>query len=580
MTKKSVGNFILVLHTHLPYVLHHGQWPHGMEWLYEAASETYIPLLNALNALQNEGRRPRLTISMTPVITEQLASEAFKKEFVAFLYDEIDRARTDMVSFEKSPTEKKLVPLAEYWLDFYQNTLKDFTLTYRHDLIGAFRTLQDQGVLDIITCGATHGYFPLLGTDANIHAQIRMAVVTHEKYFGRKPRGIWLPECAYRPRYVWTPPVASALGSEPRLRKGIEEILDANSLEYFIVDSSLVEPGRAVPMYMGRFENLRKLMMRLASENRPIPKADFLQSVYDVYKTKSSYDAPGNPVSIFARDMETSMQVWSSEQGYPGGEWYLDFHKKHEQSGHRYWRVTSLEADLGLKAPYEPQKIQSAIADDAQHFVQAVRQALTRFKTKHGYEGTLTAPFDSELFGHWWFEGPGFLKTIFELMDDDPAIQTMHCAESLDQNPPEKIIAIPEGSWGAGGNHYVWFNHEVDWMWPFIYNDEAAMRDHVQRWNNNTDPEWTAIIKQMARELFLLESSDWPFLISTQSAIDYATERFMEHHTAFEKLARLSEYHCNGSALHPDDRAWLREITSQDHIFDDALIDPNWFLND
>ncbi|HNL27873.1 MAG TPA: DUF1957 domain-containing protein, partial [bacterium] len=137
MTKKSVGNFILVLHTHLPYVLHHGQWPHGMEWLYEAASETYIPLLNALNALQNEGRRPRLTISMTPVITEQLASETFKKEFVAFLYDEIERARTDMASFEKSPTEKKLVPLAEYWLDFYQNTLKDFTLTYRHDLVGA-----------------------------------------------------------------------------------------------------------------------------------------------------------------------------------------------------------------------------------------------------------------------------------------------------------------------------------------------------------------------------------------------------------------------------------------------------------
>ncbi len=578
MNKKSLGNFVLVLHSHLPFVIHHGNWPHGMEWLFEAASETYIPLLNALFDLRAEDKKPKLTISITPVLAEQLSHPIFIEEFEKFLDDEIERAIQDIVSFSENEKEKPMLPLADFWLKFYRNIKSDFVKKYDRDLIGAFRKLQDEGCLDIITCGATHGYFPLLGLDSSIQAQVKMAVRTHQKYFGKKPRGIWLPECAYRPRYAWKPIVPSTLGMQPQMRKGVEEILDENGLQYFIVDSSLVEGGKAViGMYMGRFEKLRQLMNQFQKED-PLHTFDESNSVYEVYGTRSSGDVPSKPVAIFARDVETSMQVWSSEQGYPGGEWYLDFHKKHHQSGHRYWRVTSINADMGMKVPYRPERIEAALNEDADHFVDSIKSALKKFMTSHGYEGTLTAPFDSELFGHWWFEGPAFLKKVFERLCDDPEINVTHCAEMMDTHPPERVISIPEGSWGAGGTHYVWMNLDVAWMWEWIYNDEAAMRDTVKTWNRSGDAEWTGVVKQMARELFLLQASDWQFLISTQSAGDYASRRFTEHHRHFEKLARWAGRKSQGENLSAEENNELTELRNKDFLFDETLIDLDWFL--
>jgi 1,4-alpha-glucan branching enzyme len=577
MNRKPLGNFVLVLHTHLPFVINHGLWPHGMEWLFEAASETYIPLLNVLNDLLAEGRRPRLSISMTPVLAEQLSHPFFLEQFEKFLDDEMERAVQDIATFPENEKEKQFIPLSEFWFKFYHNIRSDFTKKYNRNLMAAFRKLQDQGVLDIITCGATHGYFPLLGLDSSIQAQVKMAIATHEKFFGRKPRGIWLPECAYRPRYPWKPMVPSSLGQEPYFRKGVEEILEENNLEYFIVDSSLVEGAKAlIGMYIGRFEKLKQLMMQFPKSDA-IPESGESHSVHEIYAVKSSVESSSKPVAIFARDVETSMQVWSSEMGYPGGEWYLDFHKKHHQSGHRYWRVTSLNADLGLKVLYQPERIESALNEDADHFVQAITSALKKFRSEHGYEGTLTAPFDSELFGHWWFEGPQFLKKVFERLCDDGEVNVTNCAAMMDTHPPEKVIAIPEGSWGAGGNHYVWMNHDVAWMWERIYNDEAAMHEAVTIWDHAKDVEWITVLKQMARELFLLQASDWQFLISTQSANDYSTKRFTEHHEHFTKLFQLAKKKSNGEYLSAENVAYLSEIKAKDFLFDGNLIDLNWF---
>lgn len=574
----SLGNFVLVLHSHLPFVIHHGKWPHGMEWLFEAASETYIPLLNVFNELLEEGKKPKLTISVTPVLAEQLAHPVFISEFEKFLDEEIARAEQDTALFLSSSHEQAFVSVSEFWRNFYSNIKNDFIDKYHRDLIGAFRSLQERGCFDIITCGATHGYFPLLGKDSSVRAQIKMAAATHEKHFHVKPRGIWLPECAYRPRYFWKAPVASSLGQVPFLRKGVEEILDENQIEYFIVDSSLVQGGKAVGIYMGRFENLRKLMQQLEKEDQFKSVPDGSHSVYEIYGVKSSHESKAKPVAIFARDVETSMQVWSSVQGYPGGEWYLDFHKKHHQSGHRYWRVTSINADLGQKVRYEPERIETALDADADHFVQSIKTALLNFKTTNGYEGTLTAPFDSELFGHWWFEGPAFLKKIFERLSNEPAINVTHCAETIDTHPPEKIIAIPEGSWGAGGHHFVWLNQDVAWMWEFIYNDEVKMQTWIERYRDSNDTEIQMILRQMVRELFLLESSDWQFLISTQSANDYSIKRFSEHHHHFIQLSSLCEKKASGHILSDHEVTYLHEVREKDFLFDEKRIDFQWFL--
>lgn len=571
-----LGRFVLVLHTHLPYVLHHGRWPHGMEWLFEAASETYIPLLNALNELIKDGYHPKLTISITPVLAEQLAHPDFVAEFETFLDEEIERCEDDAVLFKKNRKERELLPLARFWKSYYKQIRYDFTKRYRRDLIGAFRSLEDKGCLDIITCGATHGYFPLLRYDGNISAQIKTAMATHEKHFGRRPRGIWLPECAYRPRYEWKPPVESSTGMQPHMRRGVEEILADNDLKYFMVDSALVEGGRSIGMYLGRFENLRHLMTHL--ETGPVP-VEGSHSVHDVYHVRSAHETEHSPVAIFARDIETSMQVWSSEQGYPGGEWYLDFHKKHHQSGHRYWRVTSVNADLGNKVRYEPERIEAAIDADVDHFVTAVHRALENYRTRTGQAGCLTAPFDSELFGHWWFEGPGFLKKLLMRLENDTEIAVNHCAEVLAEDPPRNVIAIPEGSWGAGGSHYVWLNHDVEWMWKWIYDDEARMRECVERYARSDDSAIRELLRQMTREILLMEASDWPFLISTQSATDYATKRFREHHERFEWLLDKVQRVAAGSALSADEQDRLHQIASEDDIFDDSVIDPGWFLD-
>lgn len=571
-----LGRFVLVLHTHLPYVLHHGRWPHGMEWLFEAASETYIPLLNVLNELVKDGYRPKLTISITPVLAEQLAHPDFVAEFETFLDEEIERCEEDAILFKKNRKERELLPLARFWKSYYKQVRYDFTKRYRRDLIGAFRTLADKGCLDIITCGATHGYFPLLGYDGNISAQIKTAITVHQKHFGRRPQGIWLPECAYRPRYEWKSPVASATGMEPLMRRGVEEILADNDLNYFMVDSALVEGGRSIGMYVGRFETLRHLMASLETGAIPIEGS---HSVHEVYHVRSSRESNHVPVAIFARDVETSMQVWSSEQGYPGGEWYLDFHKKHHQSGHRYWRVTSVHADLGEKVRYEPDRIETALDADVDHFVKAVHHALQSYRDRTGQTGCLTAPFDSELFGHWWFEGPRFLKKLLMRLEDDKEIEVNHCAGVLADGVPDRPIAIPEGSWGAGGSHYVWLNHDVEWMWKRIYKNEARMQEAVRQYADSADPMVRKLLRQMARELLLMEASDWPFLISTKSATDYATKRFQEHHERFEWLVDVLQRTAAGEAPSADEQERLDRIAAEDDIFDSSVIDPRWFLD-
>ena len=237
----KLGSFTFVLHSHIPYVLSHGIWPHGMDWLNEAASETYIPLLEVFNRLVEEGHAPKAVVGISPVLAEQLADEAFKEGLRGYLRNRIDAAKEDGEQFGKwnLPIRKGV---AEMWRHHFTDVLHLFEDTYRCDLIAAFKGLQDAGAIEIITCAGTHGYLPLLGEDSAIKAQIRAGVETYEKHFGRQPRGIWLPECAYRPRYQWKYPI-EGFGKE-RMRKGIEEFLHEDGIEYFIIDSNLLKGAR------------------------------------------------------------------------------------------------------------------------------------------------------------------------------------------------------------------------------------------------------------------------------------------------------------------------------------------------
>jgi len=234
--------FSLVLHTHLPMVVNHGRWPHGSDWLNEATFECYLPILEVIHRLVGDGISPKWTLNLSPILVEQLASPEFQKE-LAFYYENVRRACVDSRAHFVKEGRSDLVRLTEFWEEFYER-MWELHRRIGGDIPGTFADLQRAGHLEIITCAATHGYLPLLSRDESIHMQLRTAVEAHTRHFGRAPRGIWLPECAYRPRYEWTPPTGRERGQDRRVRPGIEEMLAAHGLEYFIADSHLVAASK------------------------------------------------------------------------------------------------------------------------------------------------------------------------------------------------------------------------------------------------------------------------------------------------------------------------------------------------
>jgi 1,4-alpha-glucan branching enzyme len=525
------GYVNLTLHAHLPYVVNHGTWPHGLEWLCEAAAETYLPLLRVFADLEREGIALKCNINLSPVLLEQLSHPVFKEELPNYLQRKIDAARADQRSWSRKG-ESRLAAQAVFWEKFFEHGLAHFERLNR-DIIGGFRHFHELGAIEVFTCAATHGYFPLLGSDANIRAQVKTGVATHIRHLGRKPRGIWLPECGYRPAGEWTYPVRwkGAGAAEPFLRAGVEEILAESGLEYFFIDTHLVESAAVFTPYEHLAGGVPVAIEEIDGRE---PRVSFYQPFYADTANRRKAN-----VAFFTRDPRTSVQVWSGDHGYPGDGHYLEFHKKHWPGGHRYWRVTGPKLDLGAKTAYVPEEAAQTARGHAHHFRQIAPAAMAKNPPQEGVPGILTAPFDAELFGHWWFEGPQFLAQVArEFSPADAPLRLTTCGEYLDRHRPKGYVSLEEGSWGANGNHHVWLNKETAWTWTHIYPAEEAVRAMARskRWAGHQVA--TRLAKQICRELLLLESSDWQFLITTGAAADYATQRF---HTHREQLATLLE---------------------------------------
>jgi 1,4-alpha-glucan branching enzyme len=583
-----LGSFTFILHTHLPYVVHHGKWPHGSDWLSEAVAECYLPILDVLESLDREGLNPRISMDFSPINLEQLADPGFPAIFEAYCDEKILAAEKDYDYFATND-EEHLQPLAEMWRKFYSDAKEKFR-SYDGNVVTGFRKLAERGVLDAMTCGATHGYFPLLLKDANIRAQIACAVATHEKHFGMKPRGIWLPECGYRPRYKWTPPVGPESYKEraPEERAGVEELVAEAGLEYFVVDGALTKGGLTIPAYQPFAKRLHEQYLQEMGARGEEPfEVDPDRSLAAIYSIRSSGST--NPVApaAFSRDPRSAARVWAADMGYPGAGVYLDFHKKHHNSGLRYWAVTGARVDLGDKRVYDPQHTEWQLGYDAADFVSLIRKELAEHLETCGKPGIIAAPFDTELFGHWWYEGPRFLEKVMRQLATDPEqeIKLSDCAQAIEDHPPTKTIALPEGSWGEGGHHYVWANNQVVWMWDTIYPLEERFLQVLQEFApppakqgggwGVVDATLRQILEQAGRELLLLEASDWPFVISTQGAIDYSKERFAEHSDFLTALLDMAERYGAGHGLTEEDMEIIEASSLKDRPFE--KIDLAWW---
>ena len=523
----TIGSFVFMLHSHLPYYRMAGMWPFGEENLYECMSETYVPLLNAISELyEEEGIKAKLTVGITPILAEQLNDHHLQEGFVEYLDTRIAAVAKDLDRYPDPKVEhsQHLKYLAKYYFDWFNHIKDCFVNKYNKDLISAFKKYQDLGCIEITTSGATHGFSPLLATDSNLNAQFKIGSDTTKRLFGKKAKGAWLPECAYRQGYEFI-----GKDGQKKWRPAIEVTLQNNDIEYFFTESHVIEGGNSVGhrRVVGIYGNIEYI---------PLPERE--ATGYDTY---SAYWLPDAQVAVMGRNDRAGFQVWSAADGYPGDGVYREFHKKDDKSGMNYWRITSSNTDLGDKMLYDPVLAMNQVNSNSDHYTTLLYELLTNYKKANNKEGLIMVSFDTELYGHWWFEGVEFIKQVVRKLHNFlPEIERLTAGEYLEKHPPVDTIQIPESSWGQGGHFYVWLNHLTEWMWPIINGCEKRIIDIVAKYEKIPEDKLLhRALNQLARENLLLQSSDWPFLITTWQAKDYATERFEEHVQRFEKIADM-----------------------------------------
>lgn len=554
----AIGAFTFVLHSHLPYARKAGRWPHGEEWLHEAAMETYIPLLETLYDLRADGVPFRVTIGITPILAEQLADEDVKDHFDQYLDDRIQAAKEDIELFsQEEPVNEQLVVLANWYVGVFERVKTAFDSRFQRDILGAFKQLQDEGLIEITTCAATHGYLPLMGNDSTINAQLRTGIRSYERFFNRKPTGIWLPECAYRPAYVT---------ETGRKRPGIEHFLGENGLKVFFSETHTITGGQPVGVaggdIIGPYGVIKRRYVIPASKSINIPErsATTFQPYY-VFDTTDYPELNYSGVSVIGRNNSVGQQVWSAEWGYPGDFDYREFHRKAGSSGIQYWRITGAGIDLGHKDLYHPDWAEYKIDQHAEHFAHLVGDNLRSYAKETGKFGLVSANYDTELFGHWWFEGVEWLGKVLRHLADSGDVELTTASRHINLHPPSEVLNLPESSWGAGGTHFVWDNNDTHWMWAPIHEAEARMENLANEFTDPT-PSEALVLAQTAREALLLESSDWPFLVTTGQAREYSIQRFSQHLERFNKLASSLE---KGT---PDDDL-AAELWELDKVFGD-----------
>jgi 1,4-alpha-glucan branching enzyme len=551
-------DFVLALHSHLPYVLRHGRWPHGSDWLCEAALDTYLPLVEKASELSARGVRCPMTVSVSPVLASQLVDPASAAELDDFIGQRLEACREARRTLPETG-DAALLPLVDFWEAHFRRLRERFEAEGR-DIVAALRRLEAAGQVEVMTCAATHGYLPLLGREESIRLQLAVAQAEHRRLFGRASAGCWLPECAYRPRGWWEP--AGAL--HPGLRAGTEEHLAEAGFRFFFTDAHLAHAGSAlggyaeVPIGAERFGAKR--------HDRSRHRGDAAHRTPYLAYLAGSAGRPGR-VAALVRDPRSSMQVWSRDLGYPGDGWYLEFHKIRWPGGLKFWRVSAPNSDLGAKRPYDPSAALAQAALHASHFASLL--ASIRASGEGGGDGLIAVPIDAELFGHWWFEGVDFLAAVYRNLVNGHGVRAVTASEHLDRHPPRTAIELAPGSWGAGGDDGMWLNDQTRWTWERLWRLEDRF------WNVAplalSLPETHPVLAQAARELLLAQASDWQFIITTGAVTDYAERRFTLHAGDAELLVAVLEDAVGGAVIPARAHGISEELRRRDALFPDVL---------
>jgi 1,4-alpha-glucan branching enzyme len=510
------GYLSLVLHAHLPYVRHPEHETFLEEsWLYEAITESYIPLLQIMERWLKDGMETRLTLSLSPTLCTMLLDPLLQDRYLRYLNGVIDLAEKEV---HRTHWDKELNPLAE----FYLTRLREIRETYlAHDgnLVQAFRSYQELDRIEIITTAATHALLPLVQHAPSIRAQILTARDHYRSCFGANPRGIWLPECAYTEQ--------------------VEKTLQEANIRWCLVDTHGLLRASPQPRY----------------------------GVFAPIFTP-------NGIAVFGRDLDSARQVWSRDEGYPGDGRYRDFYRDigfdldldylkphlpappHRSfTGMKYYAITG---SAPTKQVYHRRRALDIAAEHAQHFLDARIEQVTKLGEIMDRPPLLVSPYDAELFGHWWYEGPEFLDFLFRkaIYDQDAVVLTTP-SEFLRQYPSQQVATPSPSSWGEEGYWRVWLNENNEWIYRHLQIAQERMTELAQRPAHGMAER---ALKQAARELLLAQASDWPFILRTGTSPDYARKRINNHLLRFLKLYEQI-------TSRQFDEAWLADLEWRDNVF-------------
>lgn len=495
------GYLSLVLHAHLPFV-RHPEYEDFLEerWFFEALTETYIPILEMLENLTRDQVEFALTMNISPSLCAMLSDELLQNRYIRHLNSMIELCEKEIERNRFSPDFHKLSLM--YYHTFVRS--RDiFCNKYQRNLINGFRHFQNKGNLEIITCGATHGYLPLMQVSPeSVRAQVRVGANSHRRHFGADPKGIWLPECAYY--------------------EGVDKFLKEEGIKYFLLETHGILFGEPRPKF----------------------------GVYSSYYTK-------NRVAVFGRDVESSKSVWSAEEGYPGDYNYREYYRDIGYdldydyikpyispcgtrifTGIKYHRITGKSMD---KQPYSPEKASQTAADHAANFAFNREKQIEHLAGLFDRKPIIVAPYDAELYGHWWYEGVHWLEYLMrKVCYDQKTFKMISPSRYLKMYPKNQVIEPAASSWGWKGYYEVWLNGSNDWIYPHLHRAQDAMRDCAQHYGGRSDTE-DRILNQMARELLLAQSSDWAFIMKTGTFVEYARKRTITHLERFHLLKSYLE---------------------------------------
>ncbi len=489
------GYFALVLHAHLPYI-RHPKDPGIMEerWLFEAITECYVPLIRSFEKLVKEGTRFKITLSLSPPLVSMFNDQLLQERYLRHLEKLIRLAEAEI---DRNRSEPVFQGIAEMYYQRLSDIRESFENDYGGNLILPIQSLQAIGVLEVISTCATHGYLPLIMTYEARRAQVQLAVEQYVRLFGRPPAGMWLPECAYV--------------------QGVDEILKEYGVRYFFVESHGIT---------------------LAS---PAPR----NGVYAPVCCRSG-------VAAFGRDPESSQQVWDRHSGYPGNPYYREFYRDigydleleylapclpggdiRCDTGLKYFRITG---SGDRKEPYRPDLADLIASEDARDFSSKRGLQIRHLSGGMDRKPIIVAPYDAELFGHWWYEGPLWLENLCRAISTgQDGVQMTTPGTYLGDYVDNPVVDLAPSSWGEGGYNEVWLNPSNDWIYRHLHRAETTLVELSDLYPS-AEGSVRRTLNQAARELLLAQSSDWAFIIKTGTAVQYAVQRTIDHITRFNRL--------------------------------------------